>query len=229
MKRELSTFPDSTSPPVSNPLHPAKIDLPVSSASLLLLRPVNAFQSLLFYFTNIWSCLTTSFLLKCFLHLFFFFKILTAFMIWPLCFFSALLIPRFLYRFLCFCLFLKYVVFSSFFSLQLVVTFIPMTSVIFILVIPKPLSLARILCRDLNYPKPGWLWNISAWYILKVKVKVTQSCPTHFYLVHLEKPENQRVQKELIFYFSLLLISNQLLSPFFFTLFFEGIPWWSSD
>ena len=73
--------PDSTSPPVSNPLHPAKIDLPVSSASLLLLRPVDAFQSLLLYFTNIWSCLTTSFLLKCFLHLFFFFKILTAFMI----------------------------------------------------------------------------------------------------------------------------------------------------
>ena len=41
-------------------------------------------------------------------------------MIWPLFFFSTLLIPRFLYRFLCFCLFLKYVTYSSFFSLQLV-------------------------------------------------------------------------------------------------------------
>ena len=104
-------------------------------------------------------------------------------------------------------------------SLSLVMTFIPMTSVIFMLVIPKPLSLAHILCRDLNYPKPGWLWNISAWYILKMKVKVTQSCPTHFYLVRLEKPESQHVQKELILYFSLLLISNQLLSPLFYFVF----------
>ena len=103
-------------------------------------------------------------------------------------------------------------------------TFIPMTSVIFMLVIPKPLSLAHILCRDLNYPKPGWLWNISAWYILKVKVKLTQSCPTHFYLVRLEKPESQHVQKELIFYFSLLLISNQLLSPLFYFVFLREFP-----
>ena len=109
-------------------------------------------------------------------------------------------------------------------SLSLVMTFIPMTSVIFMLVIPKPLSLAHILCRDLNYPKPGWLWNISAWYILKVKVKLTQSCPTHFYLVRLEKPESQHVQKELIFYFSLLLISNQLLSPLFYFVFLREFP-----
>ena len=146
-------------------------------------------------------------------------------------FFSTLLIPRFLYRFLFFCLFLKYVMFSSFFSLQLV-------------------SGHDILSHDFSDLHAGnsQTFILGQYSLQRFKLPKTWLVMERFCLVHLESESerhsvmsnsfllgaswetwNSACPKGTDFFislFSLYLINYLVL---FFTLFFEGIPWWSSD
>lgn len=126
----------------------------------------------------------------------FFFLILTAVLTWPPVVFSTLLITRFLYGFLLFCLFLKCIMFSSFFILQLF-----------------PGHVIRSHDFSDLYAGNFQTFILGAYSLQRSKLPSIWLVMEHFCLTRLEISEIQHVQRELIFNLSLLLASNQLLSP----------------